>query len=187
MKWKLFVCFRQAIFSNVLFSYVVVLLRAQGLFKVGQIRGLFLRETVSLGWLGMWAGLAGIRANMWARRPHHPPPVPEGWDSTKVLRQTLCVRHWAGFLSPPGKSYKVLLIAPIYWWVNWGSGFPGGSVIKNPRADAGDIGLIPGSGRSPGERNCSPLQSSCLGNAMNRRAWQATVSGVAKNQIQLSY
>ena len=143
MKWKLFVCFRQAIFSNVLFSYVVVLLRAQGLFKVGQIRGLFLRETVSLGWLGMWAGLAGIRANMWARRPHHPPPVPQGWDSAKVLRQTLCVRHWAGFLSSPGKSYKVLLIAPIYWWVNWGSGFPGGSVIKNPCANAGDMGLIP--------------------------------------------
>ena len=43
-------------------------------------------------------------------------------------------------------------------------GFPGGSAIKNPPASTGDMGLIPGSGRSPGERNGNPLQHSCLGN-----------------------
>ena len=43
-------------------------------------------------------------------------------------------------------------------------GFPGGSAIKNPPANTGDMGLIPGSGRFPGEGNGNPLQHSCLGN-----------------------
>ena len=47
-------------------------------------------------------------------------------------------------------------------------GFHGGSVVKNPPANAGDVGLIPGSGRSPGERNGNPLQYSCLENLMDR-------------------
>ena len=53
-------------------------------------------------------------------------------------------------------------------------------VEKNPPANAGDAGSIPGSGRSPGEGNGNPLQCSCLGNRMDRRAWWATVYGVAK-------
>ena len=59
-------------------------------------------------------------------------------------------------------------------------GFPGGSGVKNPFANAGDLGLIPGSRRSPGEGNGNPLQYSCLGNPMDRGTWQATVHGVAK-------
>ena len=59
-------------------------------------------------------------------------------------------------------------------------GFPGGSVVKNPPASAGDAGLIPGLGRSPGEGNGNPIQYSCLGNFMDRGAWRATVLGVAK-------
>ena len=47
-------------------------------------------------------------------------------------------------------------------------------------ASAGDIGLIPGLGRSPGEGNGNPLQYSCLENPMERGAWRATVHGVAK-------
>ena len=47
-------------------------------------------------------------------------------------------------------------------------GFPGGSVVKNPPANEGDAGLIPGSRRSPGERTGNPLQYSCLGNPMDR-------------------
>ena len=46
--------------------------------------------------------------------------------------------------------------------------------------DTGDVGLIPGLGRSPGEGNGNPLQYSCLGNSMDRGAWQAIVYGVAK-------
>ena len=52
-------------------------------------------------------------------------------------------------------------------------GLPGGSVVKNTPANAGDSGSIPGSGRSTGEGNGSPLQYSCLGNPMDRGAWQA--------------
>ena len=58
--------------------------------------------------------------------------------------------------------------------------FPGGS------ENAGDLGLIPGSGRSPREGNGTPLQYSCLENPMERGAWQATVHGVAKSRTQLS-
>ena len=63
-----------------------------------------------------------------------------------------------------------------------GEGFPGGSVVKNPPANAGDPGSIPGLGRSPGERKGYPLQFSCLENLMDRGAWWAIVHGVAKNQ-----
>ena len=61
-------------------------------------------------------------------------------------------------------------------------GFPGGSVVKNPPAIAGDQGSIPGSGRSPGEGNGNPLQYSCLENPMERGAWWAAVHGVTKSQ-----
>ena len=53
-------------------------------------------------------------------------------------------------------------------------------MVKNPSANAGDTGLIPGSGRSPGEENGSPLQYSCVENPMDKGAWWATVHGVAK-------
>ena len=59
-------------------------------------------------------------------------------------------------------------------------GFPGGSVVKNPPADAGDTGSIPGSERSSGERNGNPLQYTCLRKPKDRGAWWATVHGVAK-------
>ena len=55
--------------------------------------------------------------------------------------------------------------------------FAGGSVVKNPLANARDVGSIPGSGRSPGEKNGIPLQYSFLGNPMDTVAWQATVHG----------
>ena len=58
--------------------------------------------------------------------------------------------------------------------------FPGGSVVKNPPANTGDVGSIPGLGKSPGGGNGKPLQYSCLGNVMDRGAWGATVHGVSK-------
>ena len=64
--------------------------------------------------------------------------------------------------------------------------FPGGSVVKNLPANAGDAGLIPGSRRSPGEGNGVPLQYSWLENSMDRRAWWATVHRVAKSRTPLS-
>ena len=53
-------------------------------------------------------------------------------------------------------------------------------MVKNPPANTGDVGLIPGSGRSLGEGNGNSLQCSCLGNPMDRRAWQATVHEVTR-------
>ena len=62
-------------------------------------------------------------------------------------------------------------------------------MVKNPPANAGDVrdmGLIPGSGTSPGIGNGNPLQCSCLENPKDRGAWRTTVCGVIKSQIQLS-
>ena len=59
-------------------------------------------------------------------------------------------------------------------------GFPGGSVVKNLPANAGDASLVPGSGRSTEGGNGNPFQYSCLENPMDRRAWRATVHGVSK-------
>ena len=64
--------------------------------------------------------------------------------------------------------------------------FPGGSEVKASASNAGDPGLIPGLGRSPGEGNGNPLQYSCLENPIDGEAWQATVHGVAKSWTRLS-
>ena len=61
-------------------------------------------------------------------------------------------------------------------------GFPGGSDGKASACNVGDLGSIPGSGRSSGEGNGNPLQHSCQGNPMDRVAWQAAVQGVAESQ-----
>ena len=61
--------------------------------------------------------------------------------------------------------------------------FPGGLVVKNPPANAGDTGLIPGLGRSPGGGHGNPLQYSCLENPMDREAWRATVHGVSESDM----
>ena len=71
------------------------------------------------------------------------------------------------------------------WWAvvhgvtkNWpGLGFPGGAEVKASACNEGDLGSIPGSGRSPGEGNGNPLQYSCLENPMDRGALWATVHG----------
>ena len=59
-------------------------------------------------------------------------------------------------------------------------GFPGGSVEKNSPANEGDARSVPGLRRFPGKGNDNSLQYSCLGSPMDRRAWWATVHGVAK-------
>ena len=85
-------------------------------------------------------------------------------------RQTLyCLPWWRHFTVFPGKT-----------------DFPGGSDGKASAYGAGDLGLIPGLGRSPGEGNGNPLQYSCLDNPLGEGAWQATVHGVAKSRTQLS-
>ena len=65
-------------------------------------------------------------------------------------------------------------------------GFPGSSAGKESACNAGDLGSIPGLGRSPGEGKGYPLQYACLENSMDGGAWQATVHRVSKSRTQLS-
>ena len=65
-----------------------------------------------------------------------------------------------------------------YW-----SGFPGGSDSKESTCNAGDVGSIPGLGRSPGKRNGNPLQHARLGNPMDSGGWQARVHGIAESDM----
>ena len=60
--------------------------------------------------------------------------------------------------------------------------FPGGSDGRESACNAGDSGSVPGLGRSSGEGHGNPLQYSCIENAVDRRAWWATVHGVSKSQ-----
>ena len=64
--------------------------------------------------------------------------------------------------------------------------FHGGSDGKKPTCNAGDLGLIPGSGRCPGEGNGNPFQYSCLENSMDRGTWQSTVQGLTQSWTWLS-
>ena len=77
----------------------------------------------------------------------------------------------------------IVVLYIVYMYIY--TGFPGSSVLKNPPANAGDMGSIPGSGRSPGEGNGNPLQYSCLENPMDRGPWKAAVHGVAESETQL--
>ena len=69
---------------------------------------------------------------------------------------------------------------------NYNSGFPSGSVVKNPSAnagDTGDAGLIAGSRRSPGEGYGNPLRYSCLGNPIDKGAWQVQSMGSQRDRM----
>ena len=74
-------------------------------------------------------------------------------------------KHTSSF---PASPYLFLLLECSA--ITFHEGFPGSLAVKNPPANAGDMGLIPGSGRSPGGGNGNPLQYSCLDNPMDRRA-----------------
>ena len=86
-----------------------------------------------------------------------------------TTRNGLCVGNWSGLLGCCVNSLA----------------FPGGSGVKNLAANAGDMELIPGLGRSPGGGNGNPLHYSCLENSMDRRPWRATVYEGAKSRTRL--
>ena len=90
----------------------------------------------------------------------------------------MVVGRWGGGRECTGNDYFCM---PTYLL-----GFPSGSVVKDLPANVGHVGLIPGSGTSPGEGNSIPLQYSCLGNPMDRGAWRATVHRVTVSQTGLS-
>ena len=81
---------------------------------------------------------------------------------------------------------KLLSHQALESWEILGWGFPGGSEGKASACNAGDLGSIPGLGRSPGEGNGNPLQYSCLENPMDGGAWWARVHGVAKSRTGLN-
>ena len=89
--------------------------------------------------------------------------------------------------------HKVFSSKQEEWWVrrttlyyHMSMDFPGGSEVTASACNVGDLDLIPGLGRSPGEGNGNPLQHSCLENPMDGEAWWATVHRVTKSRTQLS-
>ena len=95
-----------------------------------------------------------------------------------MVRLCVCVCVCCG-----SGTVKGTLLFGVTKWASWVA-----LLVKNPPANAGDLrdmGLIPGSGRSPGEGNGNPPQYSCLENTMDRGAWWARVHGVAKSQTRL--
>ena len=88
---------------------------------------------------------------------------------------------WLFVLHIVGCTYWSFLLCSTFLW-----DFPGSSVVKNPPANAGGLGLILEWGRSPGGENVNPLQYSCLWNPMDRGTWQATVHEVTKSRTRLS-
>ena len=115
-------------------------------------------------------------------------PQPYFKNCLKHLHSLYCLRVASSLHMEPRRAHAVHSRVTKWWkekphWLATKSkifDFPGGSVGKNPSASSGDTGFIPGLGRSPGEGNGNPLQYSCLGNSMDREAWQATVHGIAK-------
>ena len=85
------------------------------------------------------------------------------------------IRNSSGFF----QGGSIILYAPGQPYI----GLPRWLSGKESLCNAGELGSIPGSVRSPGEGNGNPLQYSCLENPMDRGAWQATVHGVSKSQI----
>ena len=97
-------------------------------------------------------------------------------------------RQDGGLVPAEFKSIDVFLVCLVFLVLPHGMGFPGVSDGKESACNAGDrgdAGLIPRSGRYPGEGTGYPLQYSCLENSLDRGAWWATVHGVAKIQTQL--
>ena len=83
-------------------------------------------------------------------------------------------------------SLDIYMISSSFYHPLYNQGFPGDSDGKESVCNAGDLGLILGSGRSPGEGNDNLIQYSCLENPMSGGAWWATVHGVTKSLRQLS-
>ena len=91
--------------------------------------------------------------------------------------------QFSALMSPPQVISPISSILALFLFLSMYHslmGFPGGSVVKNPPANAGDAGLISGLGRSPGEGNGNPLQYSCLENPMDKGALWAIVYGIAR-------
>ena len=95
----------------------------------------------------------------------------------QLVKNLSAVREtWVPFLGQEDLLEEGRLSIPVFL------GFPGGSAAKESACNVGDLGSIPGLGRSPGGGNGNPLLYSCLENPMHRGAWRAAVHGVAESQ-----
>ena len=106
---------------------------------------------------------------------NYPPYWQTPQEKVLNVQVFLCLKLWKNHNT---RSLRIFLISD---WINKQQGFPGGSNGEESACDAGDLGSIPGSGRSPGEGNGNLVQCSHLGNSMDRGAWWATVHGVSKS------
>ena len=109
------------------------------------------------------------------------------WTELNMLpwHEIILFTRWGACVASRSKFDKTLKYFGIIYQGK--GGFPGGSVVKNPPANAGDMGSIPGWGRSLGGGHGKPLQYSCLENPMDRGTWWATVHGITKSQTWLSH
>ena len=112
--------------------------------------------------------LAVTLLTLWTQGNANPPPILSLQSFSIRLPQALPAQEKGPGLGEQGAS----LLAQM---------------VKNLLANAGDLGSIPGSGRSPGEGNGNPFQYSCLENPMDRGNWWATVYGFSKSWTGLSY
>ena len=100
----------------------------------------------------------------------------------------LAATSQTGFGAGPqaASAFQHSFLCKYYHFPCASRGFPGASDGKESACNAGDLGIIPGLGRSPGRERGSPLQYSCLENPIDRGAWQATVHGVTQSRTRLS-
>ena len=110
------------------------------------------------------------------------------YSSFSTCTPTLVIFLFSFFFnnSHPNGWYLTGVLICIFLMTSDVRGFPGGSEVKSSACNVRDLGLIPGSGRPPGEGTGNPLQYSCLENPRDGEASWATVHGVAKSQTRLS-
>ena len=147
---------------------------------------------------GMEPGSPALQADALASEPQGKQEYRSGWlfpspgdlPHLQIKQCPLQCRHILYYLSHQGSPYITLsameiveivnlmtlargifILLNVYCVVDTLWGFPGGSEVKVSACNVGDLALIPGSGRSPGEGNGNPLQYSCLENPMDGRAW----------------
>ena len=125
-------------------------------------------QSAPRGWPGTWFPARGHRGRL------------DGAASDAACSFTIC-RAFAHSQAGSG-----CVTSTDNMWSLPSRGFPRSSVGKESTCNAGDLGSMPGLGRSPGEGNGNPFQYPCLENSVDRGVWQAIVHGVAKSQTWLS-
>ena len=96
-----------------------------------------------------------------------------GWERCETQLLIQC-GHFTSAYTGKASQVQINIVSLALYLASWG--FTGGSVVKNLPASGGDVGSIPGPGRSLGEGNGNPLQYSCLENTLDREAWRTRVA-----------